>query len=275
MKRRARRHAQVGLLPRLGQWMRVLGMALIRYPQPFMVGALLLGMSWTFWSYARHAEAFRITRVVLPPDSTLKLPEPLIGTNLWQTDLRALAMDLKSQQPWLKEVRVTRQAPNGLEIAVIPRVPVAQVHLDRWYPVDAEGFILPQVSAVPVKGFVQIVGCERSGNVKIGKVNSDERLRAALHTLRMLRRTPILVSRQVTEVNVADPQQIRFLIDRPATPFGGVPAGGEIEVRCGSDAELEAHLKRLHTALKAVTKQSLVVRYIDVRFAEPVIGPRS
>ena len=65
------------------------------------------------------------------------------------------------------------------------------------------------------------------------------------------------------EVNVSDPQQIRFLME------------GDTEVRCGTEAELEAHLQRLRTALKAIARQSLDAQYIDVRFHEPVVHPRT
>jgi cell division septal protein FtsQ len=208
--------------------------------------------------------------VYLPPQSSLQLRQPLIGANLWDLDIRALADDLKKQQPWLKEIRVVRQLPNAIRIEPIPRVPIAQVRIDlsaqagRWYPVDRDGFILPESNADPADRLIRLVGFERTGGaLRAGRENTDERLKLALRVLEALRRAPSLIPRRLTEINVGNPQQIRFLID------------GETEVRCGSEAELGAQLERLQAALKAVAKQPLDVRYIDVRFQEPVIGPRT
>ena len=111
---------------------------------------------------------------------------------------------------------------------------------------------------------VRLSGVARAGAaLSVGKANTDERLLLALRILQKLRRTPALVSRRFTEINVADPQQIRFVLD------------DELEVRCGSEPELDAHLSRLRASLRAVSHQPFPVGYIDVRFQEPVVGPRT
>ena len=268
--RSRQRRRFVGLIPRFGQALSAAGRWVLRHPQPFLLIALLTMTLWGLWSYGERAEAFRIAHVYLPPQSSLKLRAPLLGTNLWTLDIRTLAEELQQQQPWLKEVRVVRQPPNAIRIDAIPRMAVAQVRLDRWYPVDRDGFILPEASIEPSPQLIRVEGFERGSNaLRIGKDNTDERLRLALRVLAKLRRAPPSISRRLAAVNVADPRQIRFLIDLPASTDG--PA----EVRCGSEEELDAHLQRLHAALKAVTKQPFGVRYIDVRFHEPVIGPRT
>ena len=79
----------------------------------------------------------------------------------------------------------------------------------------------------------------------------------------VIRRTPLSLSRRLIEINVVDPQQIRFLME------------GDTEVRCGTESELDAHLQRLRVALRAIARQSLDAQYIDVRFQEPVVHPRT
>ncbi len=261
---RKRRQRIIGLLPRLAQGLWAWASRAARSPQSLILcGVLLIGL-WGLWGYAQRAAVFRITQVVLPPDSTLKVRGPLLHANLWELDIRMLADELKQQQPWLQDIRVIRQLPNAVRIQPIPRSPVAQVRIDRWYPVDRDGFILPQAGGQPTNHLVRLVGVERSGiSLKVGKANTDERLLFALRVLEKLRHTRSSISRRLTEINVGDPQQIRFLMD------------GETEVRCGSELELDAHLARLQAALKAMVKQPLPVKYIDVRFRDPVIGPRT
>jgi len=220
---------------------------------------------WRLWGFAQRTDAFRIARVELPAESSLHVRRPLIGENLLTLDLGALARELKHQQPWLKEVRVVRRLPDTLTIEPMTRVPVAQVRISQWYPVDKDGFILPEGSVEPAETLVRLVGFERGGSrLGAGKENDDERLQLALRVLPALQRTGSLMARRLTEVDVSDPQLIRFFID-----------GGATEVRCGSEAELGAHLARLEAALKAIDRHPFEVGYIDVRFQEPVIHPRT
>lgn len=274
---RKRRRRTAGLLPFLGQRLWALGRRVAQRPQLLILCSLLSMALWALSGYAQRADAFRITQVSFPPGPSLTLREPIIGTNLWGLDIHALADQLKQQQPWLRDVRVVRQLPSAIQIEAIPRTLVAQVRLDRWYPVDQGGFILPQGSAEPAPHRVRLTGFERVGAaLRVGKDNTDERLRLALRIVQKWRRTPSPLSQHLVEINVADPQQIRFVINvstlHPAVPGSG-QAGGDIEVRCGSESELDTHLKRLQAALKAVTRSPFAVKYIDVRFKEPVIGP--
>ena len=257
-----RRRRIVGLVPRLGRTILAAVRWAIRHPQPAIVTAVITTSLWGLWDYAQHADAFRIAQVQFPPGSTLTLREPLIGKSLWDIDLRDIAEELKSQQPWLKEVRVIRQLPSVIRIEMIPRVAIAQVRLAQWYPVDAGGFIVPKPSIVPIEGLTRLVGFERaSPPLKVGALNTEERLTTALRTLKALRRAPALSSHRLTEINVLDLQQLRFVIDEG------------MEVRCGTEEELGDQLERLRAALHVIAKRQMAVRYIDVRFKEPVVGP--
>jgi cell division septal protein FtsQ len=258
----AKRRRMTGAVPWLIRATKAGGWWALRHPQPLLALAAVSLVLWGLWNHLGCSDAFRITQISLPMNSTLQPPDSLIGANLLAVDIRYVSDTLREQQPWLKDVRVTRQLPSTLRIDAIPRTPAAQVRLDRWYSVDADGFVFPEGSVEPSATLVKLGGIER-GAVRAGRESRDERLRLGLRVITTLRRAPALISRRLTEVNVADPQQIRFLLD------------GDTEIRCGSEAELDAHLQRLRAALREVSRQSLQVRYIDVRFQEPVIGPRA
>jgi cell division septal protein FtsQ len=248
----------------------------MRRPQSLILSGVLAITGWALWDYARRMDAFRITQVVLPSEGSFTLREPILNTNLWGLDIHALAGELKRQQPWLKEVRVIRQLPNAVRVEAIPRTPVAQVRLAQaggWHPVDPEGVLLPSASGAASDDLVRLSGTGTA--LRVGNANTDERLLLALRVLQKLRRSPVLVSRRLTEINVADPRQIRFIVDLPARPAGGAQAGGGLEVRCGSEPELDAHLSRLRASLRRISRQPVPVQYIDVRFQEPVVGPRT
>jgi len=271
-----RRRRIIGIIPRAGRAVWAAGRWALTHPGPFLFLTAMVAGAWLLWGYVRRAEVFHIAQVDLPADSSLHVRRPLIGDHLLTVDLRMLADELRRQQPSLKEVRVIRRLPDTLVIEPIPRVPVAQARIGpatrspgggtgRWHPVDADGFILPDGSVEPAEGLVRLVGFERGGSaLSVGKEQKDERVRLALRVLAALQRTGSLIARRLAEVDVSDPQQIRFLID-----------GGATEVRCGSEAELGAHLARLEAALRAIDRQPFEVGYIDVRFQEPVIHPRT
>ena len=265
MPRRTRKRAgrSIGLVPRLGRGLVTSGQWLIQHPQPLILAALLAALAWLLSAYAQRVEAFRVTQVVLPSDSSLKVRQPLIGENLWRVDLQTVADDLKKQQPWWKEIRVIRQLPNTIRVEPIPRVPVAQVRLEQWHLVDAEGFILPQGQATAETHWVKLTGVDRAAApLKAGRLNTDDRLRLALRMLVTLRHARVATSHRLTELNVADPHQLRFILD------------DQLEVRCGEETDLAAHLERLRAAFKAMRRHPLAAGYIDVRFREPVVSPR-
>ena len=253
-----------GVLPWLIQAVAAFLLDTIRHPQSLIL-LLLMGLTvWPLWTYAQHADPFRVSQVVLPEDVALILRDPILERNIWTINLRTLAAQLKQQQPWLQDVRVIRQLPSTIRIEAIPRVPVAQVRFERWHPVDRDGVILLEGTAEPVASLVRILGVQRSSPpLKPGQPDTNERLTLALRLLQRFRRTPSLLSRRLIAINVSDPEQLRLVLD------------GDLEVRCGAEAELDAHLKRLRASLKTVGRHLLDIQTIDVRFQEPVVSPRT
>ena len=215
------------------------------------------------WLMVGRHEAFAIVSVVMPSDSHVKIPEGLIGQNLWRVDLQALASTLHAQQPDLKQVEVTRRLPGTLEIHVVPRQPVAQVKLSQWHVVDEEGFILPGGKAEPWEHLVMLKGVSAPKEaLHIGRENAGERLRSALRIIRQLSASPALTGHPLTAIELDEAQQLTFTIDE------------DIEVRCGTEADLAVGLARLKEVLRAVAHNPVTIRYIDVRFQDPVIGPK-
>jgi cell division septal protein FtsQ len=201
--------------------------------------------------------------VRLPSEPALKLTEPLIGHNLWDVNVSSLADSLMRQQPQLKRVRAIRVIPNTIEIEVVRRVPAGQIRLGQWHAVDDEGFVFPAVDAQPRADLIAIKGVEESKPaIRPGQVSENAQLQAALRVIARLKQAPALPGLKVAAVDVRDPHQINVLLDQ------------DIEVRFGGEGDLLAQLGRLRAVAKMITKDPLAVRYVDVRFADPVIGPR-
>lgn len=250
-KRRLRR--RTGLLPWLGGMLGRLLQRLVGHPQVWASLAMGVVAAIAASHMALRSEAFRLERIVLPPGSTLQAPTSLLGQNLWTIDLERVADQLKSQQPQLKRVRVIRQLPNALAIEVSKRVPVGQLRVPsgRWCPVDDEGFVLSEAQAASWDHLVIIKS-----------PNTNERLVEAVRLIAWLRRSPALIGHRLTAIDVADLRRVTLTVDE------------DVEIRCGREPELGQQVGRLRSVWKMLAGQPVDVRYIDVRFPEPVIGQR-
>ena len=268
-----RRRKVVGLLPRLG---RALGRGikqLVLHPQSVIAVAVAIACGVWLWQAAIQSDAFRVSAVLLPAGSSLKVPPDVMGQNLWRVDVQALANALHEQQPALKRVRVIRALPNTLQVELAERRPIAQLRAVRskspaeWHAVDGEGYVFTEGRSAPWETLIVIQGVEspRDAGAKLetGRLNTHPRLVKALRLAERLRQAPALAGHHLTTIDVGDPHQLTFLIDE------------DVEIRCGGEDELHQQLERLRSALQLVSRKKLMVRYIDVRFTDPVIGPRT
>jgi len=264
MKRR-KRILRIGLIPRL--WQFIVGgfRWVFDNPQPAIIVCVSAVIVWGLWGYVRRVGAFEIEHVHISDVMNVELEESIRGRDLWDVDIKALATSLQVHQPELKEIRVIRQLPNTLLIEAIERIPVAQIKVGwAWHLVDDEGFILSEHGAHPYEEVPRLTGLNAARPaLKISRQNRLPHIQTALRILKLLRFNPVIEGKRLTEINVADLRQIKFIMDE------------QIEVRCGSEYELDAHLARLSATLKALALQDTPVGFIDLRFSEPVIGPRT
>lgn len=258
------RKRRAGLIPHVGGVvLRVIRWTL-SHPQPFAVLGIAAVCGLALRESLARSEAFRITTVRLPAQSPVKVPDSVIGQNLWTIDLKALAEDLRSQRPDLKRVRVTRLLPDTLQVETVARKPIAQLKLGQWHAVDRDGFIFPRPSQTVWNELVIVKGLEEAKPLlKVGRENAHEQLLLALRMVSRLQASPTLAGHRLTAVQVGNPKQLSFLID------------DDIEIRCGDEPALDRHLDRLRTVLRSVSRNQVAIRYIDMRFQDPVVGPRT
>ncbi len=260
----ARREEPEGLIPWIWRYLVECITWVVTHPQPILIVFVVSGVLWGLWTQARYAEAFHVTRVETPASINFELSQPVVGTNIWEVDLAGMAKNLRQQQPWLRDVRVVRALPDTIRIEAIHRIPVAQVRIQGWHPVDGEGYILPREVETDETGLVRLEGfMRRSTALSVGELNENPELLRALRVLTVLRQTPMLQDYRLSHLNIEDKNQIRFNLD------------DQLEVRCGSEGELPTQLERLRISLELLRRQNVDARQIDVRFPEPVVTPRA
>ena len=253
-----------GILPKLWKGIASTFSFIFRHPQPVAAALIVAGVLSGVWYVMKCSSAFTITNIEVPSNISIKVPDNLIGQNLWSVDLQGLAYELKKQQPNLKRLRVIRVLPNTLKVDALERRPISQLQMGKWYAMDADGFILPDGKNTPWDGLVALkgIGSPRSP-LKVGKENSSERIEQALRIVEHITSSSYIGAHKLTALDISDPNQLNLTLD------------DAIQIRCGSEEELTSHLQRLKKVFRIVAAKPVEINYIDVRFKEPVIGPKT
>lgn len=230
---------------------------------PLLVGVLLVAAAaGGLRTFLLRSGYFAVTAVQVPQGLEMPRAASLLGQNLWTVDLATAQRAAALANPLFKHVRVWRQWPHRVVVEGTPRVPVAQVHATRYYPVDAESFVLAE-GGVPWPDLIVIDGAETRGTrLAAGRSNASERLTLALEALQRLQVAPALQGRRLQRVDVANPAQMTVWID------------DGLEVRLGPMTDWPRRLPHLRKALETLAQKRLTPAYIDLRFDEdPIIGP--
>jgi cell division septal protein FtsQ len=202
------------------------------------------------------------------------LRREVVGANIFSLDVERQAAQIQGRYPTLRDIRVTRILPSELLIEARERVPVAVLHREADYLMDAEGVVVgirgPQDPAeLPV-----IAGLEnRLMRFKVGVAYRTPGLDRALSLAELLReragRLSVSaglmkeVSVRVTKIDASDPANLSFYLNEG------------VQVRIG-DKDFARRLALLPSILRSTDADGFAqLRYIDLRSKEPVIATKS
>lgn len=227
----------------------------------------------------RAAEPFRVDQLVFAGDQEVAADDPrgfvgLTGRpNIFMVDLRALSRQAERRHPEVRAVRVSRRLPNQLVVDVTKRVPCLQVHQavlapgrgglqDRYLPVDRSGIVLPGARESPDDTLPVIEGLDfPEQSLKVGDRLVSEGIETSLALLDAVKRTEGLTKQRVARVDVAS----------GSNPSFDLAKGVQVKLGRG---RWDEKLALLATMLPELERENLHVDYIDLRFGDPIIGPR-
>lgn len=149
----------------------------------------------------------------------LALVEPYEGEPLLRIDTVGLREELLEVTGVL-DVVVMRDFPNGLTVAVEPRVPVATVEEDgEFVLLDGEGVVLARTES-PREGVPQV-------QVPVGTEDTAAALTAVLSVMAAL--PPSLLG-EVTEASAASSFEVEFTLDQGSTVIWGSAEDNALKV---------------------------------------------
>ena len=182
------------------------------------------------------------------------------GISIFRIDPARLSKKLLQEHPEALRVEVYKKPPSSLEVRVANRVPVAQIHLGQFYPLDSKGFILPFPSNFRIEKLPNIQGI-RAEEVNIGGENKDPRIALALKILLLLRDKFGEEYCNRIDVDISDVRNIELILPQ------------KIRVKLGGN-NFKEKIARLFLVLKDVKAKNLSPTFIDLRFPKVILKPR-
>lgn len=199
----------------------------------------------------------------------------LVGYNMFALDLKKESSRISELYPSCSNIRLIRVLPNRLFIGFTDRKPLAYVKLYRYFCVDRDSVLLDAQGALPELELPVILGLEtKIFGAKAGKQYNIKELTLALNIIREVKTNSLLKNYKVQKINVTNPVNAScFLIPLETLwyPQGKATEGpGGIEVRLGED-NISDKISILAGSLIQLKNDSGNIKYIDLRFKEPVI----
>ncbi|MBU1853917.1 MAG: cell division protein FtsQ/DivIB [Candidatus Omnitrophica bacterium] len=186
------------------------------------------------------------------------------GTSIFFIDLSDFKEKVVLLHPEFKDIVVRRVLPNKLIVQAILRKAVLQIRSDRYYFVDREGVLLPDVKNFPDPNLPIITGI----GINLAKIQTSkfsrfekDRLSKALSLIEDMRDIKELQEFKLKMVDITDPGNLSFYIDKV-----------DVEIKIGN-TDFRNRLKVLATVLSQFSSDINNFKYIDLRFEDPIVGP--
>ncbi len=207
--------------------------------------------------FLKTSDCFKIKEIIFNGESVVELSY-LRGENIFNIDLARESQYLAQHYPNYRQIRLVKIFPNRIFIDFIKRKPVAAIKLYRYFYVDKDAVIFDTAEQLEDQDLPVILGLETKifGPKKGSRYNIKE-LTVALDIIRELRANRFLRGYKIKKINVANLSNASFTIE-------------ELEIK------LDAYnIKEKFTILAGLLNQEKNdlnnIKYIDLRFKEPVI----
>ena len=183
------------------------------------------------------------------------------GRNVFTVNLKSIVRFFEDAYPDSKEISALIVLPDKIVVNIRYRWPAAFLKGERNYIIDNEGCALSGIYGNSLKYLPVIEGVSTRPVDRSGRRFTSNNLKAALQLLTELKKAKFLQKYGVAKINAGDAGNLSFYL-----------AGGT-EIRIGS----ENFSQRLRLLEKTIRDPRLVldkIAYIDLRFQDPIIGPK-
>lgn len=228
--------------------------------------------------FLRTSDYFKTQEVIFNEENNVDLSY-LEGQNIFTIDLQEESRHITEHYPIYRKARFFRVLPNRMFVEFVRRKPVAVIKLYRNFYVD-EGAVLfattEQAEQLEEQSLPVILGVEaKISDPKIGKEYNIRQLTVALNILKELSSNSALKDCKVKKIDVTNLSNISSFIFIQLLPEDyskkqTAKAIKELEIRLDT-YNIHDKVNILAGLFVQVRGELANIRYIDLRFKEPVI----
>lgn len=223
----------------------------------------------------KTSDYFKIKEIITRESNTIDLSY-LKEKNIFSVNLRNESRYILESSPDCSNIKLIRVLPNRIFVDFIKRQPIAFVKLYRYFSLDEDGVLFyapnqPEELELPV-----ILGLEtKIFGPKPGKKYNIKELLLALNIIKEVKRSRVLKNYKIKKIDVTNLASASIFIPHPQKVSdyskGQAVIGFEnLEVKLGED-----NIKDMISILAGLIRQEKLdlanIKYIDLRFKEPVI----
>ncbi len=242
--------------------------------QPFVIKFILItllvagigfGITSGLIYLFRHTEYFRIQSVIIDPSLQFinkKDLRNLIGKNIFEIDLKAVQRRLSYKYSQASELKVMKSFPNRIAVVAKQRFPFAQIQIkDHIVTLDEDGVVL-STDGDAEKGLPLIAGVRAdSRRLLRGMPLDGTDIQTALKIANLFSTDKSLSSHSIDTVNVENLSKIQFTL-----------SNGLVIILDRNN--IDRRIKVLGVVLSQGKLDMKQVKYVDLRFKEPIIGKK-
>ena len=238
---------------------------------------ILLAISFIIgyiWKVLNTSDFFAVKQVVVR-DSSASF-DYLKGRNIFSLDLKGYSRKALLGCPDCRKVRIVRIFPNCVFVDFVKRRAVALVRFYRDFAIDEQGVLFYPSGAAVEAELPVIYGLEtRIFKPSPGTRYNRAELNLALSIISEFKANKNFQGFSLKRVDVARPESAAFfmLLPKQALNYAGnkfLPEWLGFEVRTGEN-NIGAKMMILGGLVKQESKEWANIKYIDLRFKEPVI----
>ncbi|MBF0117893.1 MAG: FtsQ-type POTRA domain-containing protein [Desulfobacterales bacterium] len=138
---------------------------------------------------------------MIPKQIVLKLSEVKLETNIFSINIGLVEKKLLNN-PWISDVKITREIPSSIYIATKEYEPLAIIDLGRKYLIDIYGNIFKEWETADPKDLPVILGLSYA-DIKAGNKQASVSFEAVMEILKICQKGPNILSTQmIKKINI-------------------------------------------------------------------------
>lgn len=241
------------------------------FPVKIIIFLAIILLAFSFiigyiWKVFTTSDFFAVSQVIVRNSD--RSFDYLKGRNIFSLDLKSESWRASLSCPDCRKVRIARILPNCIFVDFLKRKPVALVKFYKDFAIDEQGVLFYPNAAIEEAGLPVIFGLEtKIFAPRPGTKYKRPELDLALSILKEFRVNRSFGGFTLERIDVVNPESASFFI---LLPKSGTAESMGFEVRTGPN-NIREKMVILGGLVIQARKEWANIKYIDLRFKEPVI----